>query len=113
MRFVEVQTIRHDIREGTYTTETDSSVTHTNVLRDLDEGVGHLGRVGAAGGRGDLLGHGDGLGADESGLAETLKERQNIVVSIQLSLSLMDETVMEVEDGSMFRWRCDEVTLRW
>jgi len=112
-RIVEVQNIRHDIREGTYTTETDSSVTHTNVLRDLDEGVGHLGGVGAAGGRGDLLGHGDGLGADESGLAETLKERQNIVVSIQLSLSLMDETVMEVEDGSMFRWRCDEVTLRW
>jgi hypothetical protein len=101
------------MRECTYTTETDSGVTHTNVLGDLDEGVGHLGGVGAAGGRGDLLGHGDSLGADESGLAETLKERQNIVVSNQLSLSLMNETMMEAEDGSMFRWRCDEVTLRW
>lgn len=104
---------RHDMHDCTYTTETNGSVTHTNVLGDLDEGVGHLGRVGAAGGRGDLLGHGDSLGADESGLAETLKERQNIIVSIQLSLSIMNETVMEAEDGSMFRWRCDEVTLRW
>lgn len=101
--------------ESTYTgtTKTNGSVTHTNVLGDLDEGVGHLGGVGAAGGRGDLLDHGDGLGADEGGLAETLKERQNIVASIELSLPLMDGRLMEVEDGSMFRWSWDEVTLRW
>lgn len=101
--------------ESTYTgtTKTNGSVTHTNVLGDLDEGVGHLGGVGAASGRGDLLDHGDGLGADEGGLAETLKERQNIVASIELSLPLMDGRLMEVEDGSMFRWSWDEVTLRW
>lgn len=79
------------------TTETDSGVTHTNVLGDLNKGVGHLRGVGTAGDGGELLDHGDGLGADEGGLAETLKiERQNMVVSIQLGLSLIDETVMEV-----------------
>jgi hypothetical protein len=33
----------------TGTTETDGSVTHANVLGDLDEGVGHLRGVGAGG----------------------------------------------------------------
>ena len=83
--------------KGTYTTETDSGVTHTNVLGDLNKGVGHLRGVGTVGDGGELLDHGDGPGADEGGLAETLKiERQNMVVSIQLGLSLIDETVMEV-----------------
>jgi len=94
---VNFQNIPNLDRESTYTTETDSSVTHTNVLGDLNKGVGHLRGVGTAGDGGELLDHGDGLGADEGGLAETLKiERQNMVVSIQLGLSLIDETVMEV-----------------
>jgi len=38
-------------------TKTDGGVTHADVLGDLDEGVGHLGGVGAAGDRG--LGHGE------------------------------------------------------
>lgn len=33
----------------TYTTETNGGVTHTNVLGNIDHGVGHLGRVWAAG----------------------------------------------------------------
>lgn len=37
-----------ELDKATYTTETDGGRAHTHVLRDLDEGVGHLGRVGAA-----------------------------------------------------------------
>lgn len=94
------------------TTETDSGVTHTNVLGNLDEGVGHLGGVGTARGRGDLLDHGEGLRA-EVGLTETLKERQNTVALIQLRSSWIDDVVMEVWDGSIIGWRCDGLTLRW
>lgn len=39
---------------NTGTTETDGSGTHAQVLGDLDEGVGHLRRVGALGLGGDL-----------------------------------------------------------
>ena len=42
------------------TTETDGGRTHTHVLGDLDEGVGHLRGVGALG----LHADGGGLGAD-------------------------------------------------
>ena len=35
--------------EYTYTTKTDGSRTHTNVLGDLNKGVGHLRGVGTAG----------------------------------------------------------------
>ena len=58
------------------TTETDSGLTHTKVLGDLDEGVGHLRGVGAAGNGG--LGHGkDRLALDglEGSLTETCMDR--------------------------------------
>lgn len=45
---------------NTGTTETDGSVTHADVLGDLDEGVGHLGGVGTLGLHGDRR----GLGTD-------------------------------------------------
>jgi hypothetical protein len=45
----------------TGTTETDGSVTHTNVLGDLDKGVGHLRGVGA-GGLGTEAGRVDDVG---------------------------------------------------
>jgi hypothetical protein len=117
------------MRKLVLTTETDGGVTHANVLRDLDKGVGHLGRVGAARGRGDLLDHGEDLGALEGGLAEALKQSQNRIASCQLRVSLMDQRVMELSwrkrrrrrrmmgRGSMeakLRWvRWHEVTLRW
>ena len=48
---------KHQPNSDTRSPETDGSGTHTNVLGDLDEGVGHLRRVGTAGldaDRGDL-----------------------------------------------------------
>ena len=60
-------------RDCTYTTETNGGRAHTHVLRDLDEGVGHLRGVGAAGLHGDRggLGHegGGALHGVEAGLA--------------------------------------------
>lgn len=58
----------------TSTGKTDGGRAHTNVLRDLDEGVGHLRRVGAGGLGGDRggLGESEGRGAlhgVEGGLA--------------------------------------------
>jgi len=58
------------------TTKTDGGLTHTKVLGDLDEGVGHLGGVGAAGD--GSLGHGEdrlALSGLERGLAEACTMR--------------------------------------
>lgn len=51
-----------DTDTDTGTTETNGGVTHAEVLRDLDEGVGHLGAVGAVGLLVELSGPEDGRG---------------------------------------------------
>lgn len=70
----------HGVEEGgedetdtdTGTTKTDGSVTHTDVLRDLDKGIGHLRGVGTLAGLGtDGAEDGGGAlhGVEGSGLA--------------------------------------------
>lgn len=56
------ESTENDTDTDTGTTKTNGGVTHAEVLRDLDEGVGHLGAVGAGGLLVELSGPEDGRG---------------------------------------------------